>query len=263
MVALPSTLTLFGLVLACFLGGHFVILALFSLLTRRRVAAVGGDPAGGVALKRGARSVLARSLQWASLRYLAEFVGAESLMLTAALRLGIVRLSPFDASSLPFLAIAYPWWELWFYAGHRLMHTRALYPLHRPHHGATGVHRSLCFGALETVLLSAGFYVPLAVGSRVFHAVSVTTLVLTFGIAYALNVLSHLEVDLFGARFERSRWRHAFNSTRYHSQHHRSARGNFGLNSPWFDRLFGTRLGDTHTVSREAPSSVTAATGSA
>ncbi len=209
---MPSTAHLFALVLAAFVGGHVVVLGAFAALglvgPRARPDARG-------------------------LRYAAEFVGAEALMLTAALRLGVVRLAEFSAPrTLAALAVGFVWWEAWFYLGHRLLHTRALYALHRPHHASPGLHPSLSFGALETVALSAGFYVPLALASHLFGAVSVATLALVFAGAYALNVASHLEPRRGFLR----------GSARRHAQHHAGRRGNYGLNTPWLDRLFGTEL---------------------
>ncbi len=215
-----------ALVACCFLGGHLVVLAVFSLL--------------GAAARRGP---LRARLDRSGARYLAEFVLAESLMLTAALHLGVVRLSAFSAPrTLAAMALGLVWWEAWFYAGHRVMHTKWLYAIHRAHHAETGVHPSLCFSAAETAALSSGFYAPLAFASHLFHAVSVATLVATFTVAYALNLVSHLDYDLFGERFEESPWRYVLNSTRYHAQHHAGRRGNYGLVTPWLDRIFGTEL---------------------
>lgn len=179
----------------------------------------------------------------ASTRYALEFVGTEALMLTAALELGVIRLSRFSlAGTLVTLLAGYLAWEIWFYVGHRLLHTRLLYPLHRPHHAEEGLHGSLCFSAGETMLLSSGYYLPLSIASRVSEGVSLATLVLAFSIAHVLNVVSHLDFDLFGARFEASPLRHVLNSTRYHALHHAGRRGNYGLNAPWLDRLFGTEV---------------------
>jgi Delta7-sterol 5-desaturase len=210
----------------CFLGGHLVVLAAFLLL--------------GALARRGTLNV---RFDRSGARRLAEFVLAESLMLTAALHLGVVQLSAFSAPrTLAAMALGLLWWEAWFYAGHRAMHTRWLYTIHRAHHAEAGVHPSLCFSAAETVVLSSGFYVPLAFASHLFHAVSIVTLVAVFTAAYALNLVSHLDYDLFGARFEEGPLRHLVNSTRYHALHHAGRRGNYGLVTPWLDRLCGTDL---------------------
>lgn len=210
----------FAIAAACFLVGHAAILAAFAAL--------------------GLVDLRARAPGRGALRYLVEFVATEALMLTAALELGLVRLAPFSAAGTAVtLAAGFVWWELWFYLGHRLMHTRALYPIHRPHHASSGLHPSLCFGAAETVALSSGFYLPLALASRGFGAVSVETLALVFAGAYALNVVSHLDAGRLAA----TRWRFLLGSPRRHARHHAGARGNYGLNSACFDRLFGTALG--------------------
>lgn len=226
-----STLSLFSLLVALFVAMHCAVLAVFSVL-RGLSGSTGVSRVGAVGV-----------------RYAAEYVGAEALMLTAALKLRVIHLAEFSAARTAVtLLVGFVWWELWFYAGHRMLHTRWLFRFHRPHHGASGGHASLRFGAVETVVLSGGFYVPLAIASRWVGAVSVETLAITFTLAYALNVVSHLDYDLFGHRFETSVWRHVLNSTRYHSIHHAGRRANYGLNSPWFDRLFGTELHVTEST---------------
>lgn len=213
---MTSPLSLFAVAFGCFLAGHLAILGAFAAL-RRAPLRVRVDAAG--------------------LRYLLEFVGAEAFMLTAAIGLGVVRLSAFSGTrTLVALAVGLVWWEAWFYFGHRLLHTPWLYRFHRPHHASRGLHPSLCFGAVETVVLSSGFYVPLALASHLFGAVSVWTLVLVFAGAYALNVVSHLDGASGG------RWRSVLSSAR-HALHHAGGRGNYGLNSPWMDRIFGTEVG--------------------
>lgn len=223
---MPAALRLFALTFACFAFWHALVLAL-----------------AGVVGRAFGRAAPRLRLERAGLRYALEFVATEALLLTAALRLGVVTLAPWSAPrALALLAAAFAWWEAWFYLGHRLLHTRALYPLHRPHHALAGVHPSLCFSAGETALLSAGFYVPLALASRGFGAVSAPSLALTFGLAYALNALQHLDGELFGEGHDRGPLRHALNSARYHARHHAGGRGNYGLVTPWLDRLFGTEI---------------------
>jgi lathosterol oxidase len=162
-------LQLFALTLGCFAGLHAAVLAALAALGR--------------ATGRGAPRL---RVDRRGLRYACEFVGAEALLLTAAIHLRVVALAPFSAPrTVAALAAALVWWEAWFYLGHRLLHTRLLFPLHRPHHAAPGLHPSLCFSAGETALLSAGFYVPLAAASHLCAAVSVPTLALTFAAAYA------------------------------------------------------------------------------
>lgn len=185
-----------------------------------------------------------QALRLTSWRHAVGFVGAEALMLTLVLSAGLVRLAPFSlAKSALTLAAGIAWWELQFYFCHRLLHTRLLFRFHRSHHEETRVHPSLTFSAVETVLLSSGFYLPLALASHAFQAVSIPTLVAVLGGAYVLNVLSHLEGERLSDHVEASFVRHVLNAPRYHARHHSGASGNFGLNAPWFDRLFRTELG--------------------
>lgn len=176
-------------------------------------------------------------------RLAAEFVVTEAALVTFAVCTGLVPLSPPTARDVLVVpAACLLFWEAWFYAGHRALHTRALYRFHRPHHAVRGVHPSLSFTAAETALLSAGFYVPLALAAHLAHAVSVATLAVTFTVAYALNVASHLERNLLGEAHDAGPLRHLVNSARYHAAHHRRPDCNYGLVSPWLDRLFGTEF---------------------
>lgn len=224
---MASYLLLFVAVFLGFAAMHAVVLAALTALLRWRGAA-GPDLTPG-------RAGLVRAL---------EFVAAESALLTLALASGLVPLAPF--ALLPALvvpAVSLIWWEVWFYAGHRLLHTRWLYRWHHPHHAEHGVHPSLAFGAGETALLSAGFYLPLAVAARLPGGVSAVTLALTFTAAYVLNVLSHLGPGALGERGE-AMLAHLGCAPRYHAAHHRLGRGNYGLVTPWLDVLCGTKVRD-------------------
>lgn len=210
--ALALAAALFGV----FFAGHLLVLA---LVTR---------PASPHALL-------------ASMRFALEFIAGEALMLTLALSSGALRLAPFSLLETALtLSASVVWWELWFYAGHRLLHTRWLFRFHRRHHDDTRVHASLAFSVVETALLSSGFYAPLALASHVFDAVSIPTLAIALGGAYLLNVLAHSEAHALSARMDATLVRHVFNSPRYHAQHHAWAGANFALNAPWFDRMFRT-----------------------
>lgn len=226
LASVTSALAIFSLALPAFASMHAVVLALLLHLV---------DGRGGRARR------LRVDLRGLCLS--AQFVATEALMLACCVGSGLVVLSPPSLTQLVVVpAISLLFWEGWFYAAHRLMHTRALYSLHRMHHAHRGLHPSLAFGAGETVLLSAGFYLPLVVAPRLGGSVSVATLAVTFTVAYALNVLSHLDNNLLGERHDDGAARHLLNSARYHAVHHRVGIGNFGLVTPWFDALFGTRI---------------------
>lgn len=214
-----DSLLLAASVFAVFVAGHLAIYGLFAFSR-----AAGATPIG-----------------LGSLRHAVGFVVAEATMLTLALESGALRLAPFSLTKTVLaLSASVVWWELWFYLGHRGLHSPVLYRFHRAHHEELRVHRSLAFGVVETAFLSSGFYLPLALASHAFAAVSVPTLVIALGGAYVLNVLSHLEGDTLSEGMERSALRHVFNAPRYHARHHRDGCVNFGLNAPWFDRMFGT-----------------------
>ena len=55
-------------------------------------------------------------------------------------------------------AVMFVWFEIWFYVTHRLMHTRALYFIHKQHHVAkvTDPLAALSFSLAERAILITG-----------------------------------------------------------------------------------------------------------
>lgn len=128
--------------------------------------------------------------------------------------------------------------DLWFYCIHRLMHQPWLFRrVHLVHHLSTNPSpfTAYAFHPLEAVL-EAGI-IPLAAFLLPVH-LYLFGLFMLFQIVY--NVYGHLGYELYPrwiARHWLGRW---INTGVAHNQHHQYFKGNYGLYTLIWDRLFGT-----------------------
>jgi sterol desaturase/sphingolipid hydroxylase (fatty acid hydroxylase superfamily) len=146
------------------------------------------------------------------------------------------------------------WFEIWFYATHRLMHTRSLYWIHRQHHTAHVVDplASLSFSILERAILLLGALGAAVAFSRLVHPIGAAGLFAYALTNYALNVLGHTNVEVYPAWFARSpvgRW---IVTPTYHALHHARYRGHYGLFTSVLDRAFGDVFPDYELVQERA-----------
>jgi sterol desaturase/sphingolipid hydroxylase (fatty acid hydroxylase superfamily) len=130
--------------------------------------------------------------------------------------------------------------DLWFYACHRLLHTRwAFKHIHSVHHRSVEVtpFSSYSFHPLEAFLLGAWLY-PVALWVPLYLPMLGVMQV----IGLTNNVMSHLGYELLPRwllRVPGLRW---VNSATFHAMHHGKVSGNFGLMLRVWDRLLGTEL---------------------
>ncbi len=150
-------------------------------------------------------------------------------------------------------ALMFVWFEIWFYATHRLFHTRALFWMHRTHHVArvTQPLSALSFSILERLVLLAGT-VGAAVLVNRFVPVSLRGLEIYLWLNYILNVAAHSNVELTPRAFGRSLLGAVFIGTSFHSLHHVRLIGHYGLFVRVIDRALGTEFSDYETVREQA-----------
>lgn len=130
--------------------------------------------------------------------------------------------------------------ELWFYGCHRLLHTRWLFArVHGVHHRSVEVtpFSSYSFHPVEAFLLGAWIY-PVAFTVPLFLPMLAGLQVL----GLANNVMSHLGYELFPRWLVRVPGLKWVNSATFHSMHHATVNGNFGLMLRVWDRLFRTEV---------------------
>ena len=164
------------------------------------------------------------------------------------------RFQPFGWGSF---VLSFAWmyltFELWFYATHRLLHTKALYPLHAQHHVAkvTEPLTSLSFSLVERVVLLGGALGFVILGSYLFPLTlaGVFAYMLT---NYALNILGHSNTEWFPAWFVRSPLGRVFLTPTFHALHHARHQGNYGLFTVFLDRWCATDFADYEAVHQKA-----------
>ena len=128
--------------------------------------------------------------------------------------------------------------DTWFYWTHRLMHTRALFPVfHRVHHLSRNPTpwAAFAFHPLEAVV-EAGIF-PLIVLVLPLHPIAALAWLLYMT---GMNVLAHCGFEILPRGFVRHwlfRWH---NTSTHHDMHHRFVRCNYGLYYNVWDRLMGT-----------------------
>jgi sterol desaturase/sphingolipid hydroxylase (fatty acid hydroxylase superfamily) len=162
---------------------------------------------------------------------------------------GLAKLSTAPASPwviLAWVAAGIIFNDAWFYGWHRLLHHPKLFRhIHVVHHKSVDVNpfTSYSFHAVEAVLLGA-WIVPAAL----WLPIPMTALAVLQVFGLANNVMAHLGYEFLPAwilKVPLLRWT---NTATFHSLHHSRSRGNFGLHTRLWDRLFGTEIADYEQV---------------
>ncbi len=213
-------------------GGAMALLALF----RNRV-----DP---VRLQKQPITVrqIMRELGW-SITSLAIF----AVMLTALIKLHLqwpfLKVYPeFGQHGIAweFIAFALLFFghDAYFYAMHRLIHRPGVFErVHKVHHLSTNPTplSAFAFHPSEAFLELAG-----AIALVCLIPISAPMVFAFSLVSLAYNVMGHLGVEIYPRWWLRHPVLGLFNSATVHNHHHRSFKGNYGLYTLIWDRLFGT-----------------------
>lgn len=125
--------------------------------------------------------------------------------------------------------------DAWFYFVHRLLHTRALYRFHKPHHlNITPTVWSNDSGHWVDTALTHSFYVLLPT----LLPVPLASVVLVRLFDQITAIIGHSGYEHFAGPTMRHPWPGI--CTVYHDQHHSSFRYNYSNFFSFWDRLFGT-----------------------
>ncbi|WP_438945826.1 sterol desaturase family protein [Sediminibacterium sp.] len=147
--------------------------------------------------------------------------------------------------------------DLYFYIMHRIMHHPSLFKyIHLVHHKSTNPSpwAAYAFHPLEAIIeqgIVVIFYFTLPI-----H-ISHLAIFFLFSIVY--NVYGHLGYELYPKGFNKTRIGRWINTSVNHNQHHQYFKGNYGLYTLIWDRIFGTIRKDYdaqfETISKRQPDS--------
>lgn len=130
--------------------------------------------------------------------------------------------------------------DLWFYGVHRLLHHPRLYKhIHAVHHRSVDVNpfSSYSFHWVEAILLT-GWVLP----AMLLVPLPLPALMAAQVAGLANNLMAHLGYELLPRGWLRIPVLSWSNSATFHSLHHSYFKGNYGLFTRLWDRLFGTEL---------------------
>ncbi len=224
--------------LVCVAGFLFTLLAAFTALGYAVQRALAGRRIFAVPLRRGQER--------RELRNAIVFNIVAALAFTALLTPGLVPWSAgWRAGLVTFLA-GWVGFEVYYYALHRAMHTRALIRFHREHHEShvntpmTAFSMSLAEGLGWIV----GYVAPPLLLALLGAPVSVAGFAAYLIYNYWGNIIGHVNVEVVPASVGRRANSWAMHAITYHALHHARYTGHYGFGATFMDRLFGTEWSD-------------------
>lgn len=128
--------------------------------------------------------------------------------------------------------------DLYFYILHRIMHHPKIFKIiHLVHHQSTNPSpwAAYAFHPLEAIIeqgIIIVFYFTIPI--------HISHIIIFFGFSIIYNVYGHLGFELYPKGFNRTIIGKWVNTSVCHNQHHQYFRGNYGLYTLIWDRMFGT-----------------------
>jgi len=149
--------------------------------------------------------------------------------------------------------LSFLWTEVWHYASHVALHCRALHFIHREHHRShrTGPWSAVSFSLLEKFIFSFGILGGLALASRL-QPLSAFGIFAYYVLYFYSNALGHSNFEFRPSGYYGTLMGTILNTPSYHALHHARYIKNYGLMTPWLDRLFGTEWTDVAEVQARA-----------
>lgn len=149
------------------------------------------------------------------------------------------------AEFITVFVLMFVWVEIYFYYSHRILHHPKLFWIHRAHHQGAPLSplTSLSFSVVERLILLSGAVVVPALLS-LWTPLSAEAFMGYFFTNYFLNVLGHVNVEIFSPRFVNSWAGRFFYTPTFHALHHLRYKGHFGLFTSFLDKSHGTYFKD-------------------
>jgi Delta7-sterol 5-desaturase len=178
-----------------------------------------------------------------------------ALLLALFVESGLMQVTTQDGFAIfvfTFLA-TFIWTEIWHYFSHRALHWQKLHFIHKEHHlsRTTNAWTSLSFSFLEKFIFSTGIIGVIAIISWL-HPVSFYGVAAYYVLYFFTNTLGHANIEIRSENYAQSFMSKLFNTPSYHALHHARYTKNYGLITPFLDRLFDTAWKDSGQVQRRA-----------
>lgn len=132
--------------------------------------------------------------------------------------------------------------DLYFYVSHRIMHNKRIFKyVHLVHHHSTNPSpwAAYAFHPLEAVVeveITVIFYFTIPI--------HISHLLIFFLFSIIYNIYGHLGYELYPNGFNKTWIGKYVNTSTNHNQHHQYFKGNYGLYTLIWDRVFGTIRSD-------------------
>ncbi|WP_176736428.1 sterol desaturase family protein [Oligoflexus tunisiensis] len=179
---------------------------------------------------------------------------ADSVTSFFLLRTGIVHFSVTSITQDAVVFIGhFAFFEIWFYAAHRLMHKKSFFRFHAIHHRSrvttplSVLHQSV----FERSFLTIGFVLPIMLSSSL-NSLSPITMFVLIAVNSMGSIMQHVNFEWLIRMSRGKRIALIMHSAASHSLHHARIEGNYGFLTSVMDRLFGTYIEDTELVSEKA-----------
>lgn len=149
--------------------------------------------------------------------------------------------------------VLFVWNETWFYAFHRAVHHPKLMKIHVEHHRSR-VTTPLTVSAFSYFEQASHIFLAGLVPAILSHYIPITLVgVALYSIPMIIvNVLGHMNVEVYPSWFSSSMLGKYFGTPTYHALHHGRVKGHYGLMTTIPDRLFGSYFDDYPMVQSRA-----------
>ncbi len=185
---------------------------------------------------------------------IAKIIPFYSFVVALGHHLGVVQYAEHTIiGTLSTFVVLFVWNEVWFYAFHRAVHHPKLMKIHVDHHRSR-VTTPLTVSAFSFIEQTSHILLAVSVPAILSRYIPITlTGVAVYSIPMIIvNVLGHMNVEVYPAWFSSSTLGKYFGTPTYHALHHGRVKGHYGLMTTIPDRLFGSYFEDYALVQARA-----------